>query len=148
MRQELIEELKKEIDSGNIVFLNDEGEELKRLALVLDDSMETAIQLFFKDDNSNKDDDFNFDKMREERKKYNEDIVEKVYKNACDLIKIANKDGKNSTEFNYNIKQYPENVIPIIKKRLESKGFNVRVKDYPFLPKELKIIVGIIISWT
>ena len=37
MRQELFEELKKEIDSGNIVFLNDEGEELKRSALVLDD---------------------------------------------------------------------------------------------------------------
>ena len=146
MRQELLEELKKEIDSGNIVFLNDEGEELKRSSLVLGDSMETAIQLFFKNDNP-KDDDFDFDKMREERKKYNEGIVEKVYKNVCDLIKIANKDGKNSTEFNYNIKKYPENVIPIIKKRLESKGFNVRVKD-SFFPKEFKVFIEIIVSWT
>ena len=143
MRQELLEELKKEIDSGNIVFLNDEGEELKRSVLVLDDSMEAAIQLFFKNDNP-KDDDFDFDKMREERKKYNEDIVEKVYKNVCDLIKIANKDGKNSTEFNYNIKKYPENVIPIIKKKLESKGFNVRVKD-SYFPKEFKVFIEIIV---
>ena len=147
MRQELLKELKKEIDSGNIVFLNDEGEELKRSSYVLDDSLRTAIQLFFKDDKPNKNDDFNFDKMREERKKYNEDIVEKIYKNVCDLIKIANKDGKNSTEFNYNIKRYPENVIPIIKKRLESKGFNVRVKDL-FFPKEFKVFIEIIVSWT
>lgn len=146
MRQELLEELKKEIDSGNIVFLNDEGEELKRSSFVLDDSMEVAIQLFFKDDNPNKNDDFDFDKMREERKKYNEEIVEKVYKNVCDLIKIANKDGKNTTEVGYNIKQYPKDVIHVIKKRLESKGFNVRVKD-SFLPTELKVI-KIIVSWT
>ena len=147
MRQELLEELKKEIDSGNIVFLNDEGEELKRSSFVLDDSLRTAIQLFFKDDKPNKNDDFNFDKMREERKKYNEDIAEKVYKNVCDLIKIANKDGKNSIEFNYNIKRYPENVIPIIKKRLESKGFNVRVKNL-FFTKEFKVFIEIIVSWT
>ena len=147
MRQELLEELKKEIVSGNIVFLNDEGEELKRSSFVLDDSLRTAIQLFFKDDNPNKNDDFDFDKMREERKKYNEEIVEKVYKNVCDLIKIANKDGKNSTEFTYNVKQYPEDVIPVIKKRLESKGFNVRVKEYSLLPKELKV-TKIIVSWT
>lgn len=147
MRKELIEELKKEIDSGNIVFLNDEGKKMKRSSLVLDDSLRTVIQLFFKDDNPNKNDDFNFDKMREERKKYNEEIVEKVYKNVCDLIKIANKDGKNSIEFNYNVKQYPEDVIPVIKKRLESKGFNVRVKEYSLLPKELKV-TKIIVSWT
>ena len=147
MRQELLKELKNEIDSGNIAFINDEGEELKRTKLVLKDSTETvAIQLFFKNDIP-KDDDFDFDKMREERKKYNEDIVQKVYKNICNWIKIANKDGKNSTEFNYNIKKYPENVIPIIKKRLESKGFNVRVKD-TFFPKEFKVFIEIIVSWT
>ena len=145
MRQELLEELKKEIDSGNIVFLNDEGEKAKRSSLVLDDSMEVAIQLFFNDDNSNIDDNFDFDKMREERKKYNEDIAEKVYKNICDLIKIANKDGKNSVKVRYNIEQYPEDAIPIIKKRLEHKGFNVRIKD-SLLPE--KISTQIIISWT
>lgn len=144
MRQELIEELKKEIDSGNIVFLNDEGEELKRSSLVLDDSMKATIQLFFNDNNSNIDDNFDFDKMREERKKYNDDIIEKVYKNICDLIKIANKDGKNSVKVRYNINQYPEDVIPIIKKRLEYKGFNVRIKDSLLLEK---ISTQIIISW-
>ena len=36
--------------------------------------------------------------MREERKKYNDSIIEKVYENICDLIKIANKDGKNNIE--------------------------------------------------
>ena len=147
MRQELLEELKKEIDSGNIVFLNDEGEELKRSSFVLDDSLRTAIQLFFKDDKPNKNDDFNFDKMREERKKYNEDIVEKVYKNVCDWIKIANKDGKNSVKARYNINQYPEDTISIVKKRLEHKGFNVRIKDSCF-PKEFKVFIEIIVSWT
>ena len=127
----------------DIKIVNENGECLKSSKLVMDEAG-TKLLLNFSGEEITDDDNFDFEQMRKEREQVKEDNIQKIYKDLCKYIKTYNQAGKNSFKYLFDTDEYSEDIIAVLKRKLEDKGFNVRTK----IDKKLSDnFVYIIVAW-
>lgn len=128
----------------DIKIVNENGECLKSSKLVMDEDG-TKLLLNFSGEEITDDDNFDFEQMRKEREQVKEDNIQKIYKDLCKYIKTYNQAGKNSFKYLFDADEYSEDIIAILKRKLEDKGFNVRTKIDKALSDNF---IYIIIVWS
>ena len=128
----------------DIKIVNENGECLKSSKLVMDEDG-TKLLLNFSGEEITDDDNFDFEQMRKEREQIKEDNIQKIYKDLCKYIKTYNQAGKNSFKYLFDTDEHPEDIIAVLKRKLEDKGFNVRTKSDKALSDNF---IYIIIVWS
>ena len=133
-------------EKSNFVITDQDGRTLKNSNIETNDDGKIEIKLDFIGSNkTNTTDDFDFEEMRKERKRYIENLANDSYENICNIIRTSNKNGRNDAMYIFDNDKYNDTVIDTIIKKLSSKGFNVKKNDEGVLHKTY---ARIIITWS
>ena len=131
---------------SNFVITDQDGRTLKNSNIEANDDGKIEIKLDFIGSNkTNTTDDFDFEEMRKERKRYIENLANDSYENICNIIRTSNKNGKNTVTYIFDNDKYNDTVIDTIIEKLSSKGFSVKKNDEGLLHKTY---ARIIITWS
>lgn len=130
---------------SDLIITDQDGRTLNSLNIETNDDGKMGLKLHFKSSNKSCTDDFDFEEMRKERKRYIENLANDSYENICNIIRTSNKNGKNVATYIFDNDKYDDTIIDTIIKKLSSKGFNVRKNDEGVLHKTY---ARIIIAWS